>query len=362
MSHQVEKMVFTGKKPWWYGNASQKDAVGIDLGADTITSKQAIEAADLDWLVEKRQAGFQTITPHPVYPVEAWNKAEGECFLIRSSDNSVLGRCTDEYKPFQNTEAFEFLDALVKEGQLLYHTAGSLEGGKCVFILAQTPITWQVIRRSGKTNTHHAFLNCLLGHSGKAGINLQPTEIRVECANTQRWADDTAGREHLNFSIPHRGDIKAKLELAALAIKTLSQQSDGRRQVLQALAQQAMNTDEFIDFATSVFLGLDGEPGVVEEAVAKFYEDATPRSKTILENKVAAVAANFESGQGNEGDSSYDALQAFSEYFDHFDLSHIQDKIEQGKRAAKAVQSSWIGAGAERKSLVYKRLNERLLH
>ena len=31
MSHNVEKMMFTGKKPWWYGNQHQDAAVGVDL-------------------------------------------------------------------------------------------------------------------------------------------------------------------------------------------------------------------------------------------------------------------------------------------------------------------------------------------
>jgi len=372
MSHNVEKMVFTGKSPWWYGNRSQGTAIGTYLGDDAITSEQAMIAADLDWKVDKVTAGYRSLVPRVINLVDGqqvedglvskWTEVEGEKFLVRTKDGqrNVLGRCTDGYQEFQNTEGFAFLDGLVDEGNLLYHTAGSLEGGKFVWILAQTPISWTIKRLSGKEDKHYSFLNCLLGHDGKSSISLIPTNVNVVCANTQGYADSIAERENLIFRIPHRGDIKAKLDLAATAIETLSDRAEGERAILQGFAQQAMNTDEFIDFATSIFLGIDGSKEETEELVSKFYEDATPRSKTILENKVAAVALNFEHGQGNEGASSYDALQAFTEYFDHFNLDHIKDKIEQGKRAAKAVQSSWIGAGAERKSLVYKRLNERL--
>ena len=55
--HLVEKMMFTGKKPWWYGNAHQGDAVGVDLGEGPVTSSEAIEAAGLDWKVSTK--------PHP---------------------------------------------------------------------------------------------------------------------------------------------------------------------------------------------------------------------------------------------------------------------------------------------------------
>lgn len=360
MSHDVEKMMFTGKKqPWWYGNTSQGEAVGTFLGDDAVTSAQAIRAADLEWMALKRPAGYrygETL----YFKKPLWNEVEGECFLVRSSDGQFLGRCTEDYKEFQNSEAFEFLDELVKDGDLLYHTAGSLGQGKRVWILAQTPIQWTIKKRSGKENVHKAFINAMLGHTGNIGISLLPTDVLVVCANTAGWADQKAEGENLVFRISHRGDIKKKLALAAHGLKVMQEQAPARRQVLQAMAQAAMNNEEFIDFATSIFLGLDGDADEIEAGVAKFYEEATPRSKTIMENKVALVTQKFQEGIGNDGDSMYDALNGFTEYFDHFDLDHIKDKIEKGKRAAKAVESSWVGAGAERKALVYKRLKERL--
>ncbi len=355
MSHNVEKMVFTGAKPWWYGNSMQGDAIGVDLGDGPITSRQAIEAAGLDWDVEvvasARRQG----------PI--WVPVSGESFLVRNKDGAtnVLGRASDTYPPFQNREAFSFLDKFVQEGSMLYHTAGSLEGGKRVWILAQTPESWTVKRKSGREDRHHAFINCVLGHDGQAGIALMLTDVRVVCANTAAFAESDANGQKTIYRIAHRGDINAKMALAGQALQATIDQSMARREVLQGLAQHAMDTDEFVDFATSIFLGLDGSQEEVEENLAKFYEEATPRSKTIMENKVAKVAECFLKGQGNEGDSAYDALQGFTEYFDHFDLDHIKDKIEKGRRAAKAVNSAWLGAGAERKALVYKRLRDRLV-
>lgn len=357
MSHNVEKMMFTGKKPWWYGNEHQGDAVGVDLGEGPVTSREAILAAGLDWEVMKVRAGFQHFNEQDEV---VFREVDKECFLVRSTDFSPLGRCTDDYAPLQNAEAFEFLDQLVVDGDLLYHTAGSLEGGERVWILAQTPLSWTIKRRSGRENHHHAFLNCMLGHNGHVGINLMPTDVRVECANTVAFADRAAEKQRLVFRIPHRGDVAAKLALAAKALEVMSAETAERRVALQELAQCAISTDEFIDFATSIFLGLDGEPDQIEEAVAKFYENATPRSKTMMENRVAKVADLFMNGMGNEGDSAYDALHAFSEFDDHFDIDSIRSKVSRGVQAAKAVASSWIGAGAERKALVWKRLNERV--
>lgn len=358
MSHDVEKMMFTGKKPWWYGNAHQGVAVGVDLGENAVNSEVAMKEAGLDWMVNLRQVGFQDPTTLDIDGNPTWREADDQRVIVRSSDQQVLGICTDQYVPYQNAQAFEFLDGLALGGDLLYHTAGSLDQGGRVWILAQTPINWTVRRRSGAENTHHAFLLAMLGHNGNAGISLMPTDVRAECANTCGWAEQKAEGENLKFNIPHRGDISSKMELGALAIEKMYEAAPERREILQQLANRAMRSEEFIDFATSVFLGLDGEQEQVEAAVAKYYEDATDRSKTIMENKVAKVTELFMQGQGNEGDSTLDALNAFTEYFDHFDIGAIKNKVDSGLRAARAVKSSWIGAGAERKSLVFKRLKE----
>ena len=57
---------------------------------------------------------------------------------VRDSDRKVLGVVTDRYKIVQNEEAFSFTDALLGEG-VRYETAGSLQGGKSVWLLAHLP-------------------------------------------------------------------------------------------------------------------------------------------------------------------------------------------------------------------------------
>jgi len=353
MSHNVEKMFFTGKKPWWYGNSSQGEAVGVDLGDGPVTSEEAIAAAGLDWDVIKSPAYFCNAD-------NSFVKADNEMFLLRATDYQVLGRCSDKYQLFQNREAFQFLDCLVEDGNLLYHTAGSLENGKRVWILAQTPEKWQIHRRSGATNTHYAFLLVSIGHDGKSSINIMPTDIRAECANTVGYAEDIAKRSNMIFRISHKGGIIEKLDLATNAIHLMTGETEERRRVLQEFAQNAMTNDEFLDFAVETFLGLDGPKQFNEQKIAHFYESAPPRAQTIMRNKVSKVTDLFHNGQGNEGNTSYDALQAFTEYFDHFDLSHIRDKVERGRRAAKAVSNSWTGNGAETKNLAYKKLAKRV--
>lgn len=356
MSHNVEKMMFTGKRPWWYGNSAQGSAVGVDLGENAVTSEVAIKEAGLDWEVRLSTAGFLEPNLLDVDGKPCWREIAEHKMLTRDIDGAFLGWATDRYKIIQNRTAFEYLDAIVGEGGGRYHTAGSLEGGKRVWILLQTPDSWTIKRRSGATNRHHSFLLNILGHDGGFGYRLLPTDVRAECANTVGFAEQGAAAEFLAFKIGHTGDVKAKLDLAATAIRTMAQLAPERRRVLQELAQAAMTSDEFIDFAVQVFLGIDGDVEEMKATVAKFYTEASQQSQTMMKNRVAAVAQLFEGGMANEGDSAYDALNAFTEYFDHFDIGQTRDKIEAGKKAAKAVTSSWLGIGAERKALAQRKL------
>ena len=50
----------------------------------------------------------------------------------------MLGVVTDRYKVIQNEEAFAFTDTLLGEG-VRYETAGSLQEGRRVWMLARLP-------------------------------------------------------------------------------------------------------------------------------------------------------------------------------------------------------------------------------
>ena len=80
--------------------------------------------AELDWRVLQE----------PVY-TENNELIAGYRVNVRDRDRKVLGVVTDRYKVVQNEEAFTFTDTLLGEG-VRYETAGSLQEGKRVWLLA----------------------------------------------------------------------------------------------------------------------------------------------------------------------------------------------------------------------------------
>lgn len=118
MAAAVETMFSVRVKPW--------HGIGT-IVQDAPDSKEAVRLAGLDWNVEQ-----QGITTNDGVPVPGY-KAN-----VRDLDQKILGVVSDRYQVVQNEEAFAFTDELLGEG-VRYETAGSLQEGRRVFILARLP-------------------------------------------------------------------------------------------------------------------------------------------------------------------------------------------------------------------------------
>ena len=95
----------------------------------------------------------------------------------------------------QNTEAFAFTDALLGEG-VQYETAGSLMGGRKVWLLARLPR--EFIIAGERISPYLVFSNT---HDGSGAVRVAVTPIRVCCNNTLNLALATAQR---SLDSPHR--------------------------------------------------------------------------------------------------------------------------------------------------------------
>lgn len=188
MSANFEKGMFVREKPWHYDESRKEDYAIL---ADYPTSKEALVASGLDW----------EVTQHSIQTMDNIIPIDGYVANLRSTDGKVLGVVTDRYKVVQNTEAFEFTDSLIGEG-CLYDTAGSLNGGKTIWLLAKMPET-EIL--GDKVEPYMCFTN---SHDGKGAIRICMTPIRVVCQNTLNAAFNGAIR---SWNTKHMGDMQSKL-------------------------------------------------------------------------------------------------------------------------------------------------------
>lgn len=185
MSANVESMFYVRETPW--------HGLGTKV-MQAPTSAEALSLAGLDWKVEQE----------PIF-TENDMLISGYRANVRSTDRKVLGVVTDKYKVVQNTEAFAFTDELLGEG-VQYETAGSLMGGRKIWLLARLPKEYYMAGE--KISPYLVFSNT---HDGSGSVKVAITPIRVLCNNTLNLALSTAKR---SFSMIHTGDIREKMKEA----------------------------------------------------------------------------------------------------------------------------------------------------
>lgn len=219
MAANVETMFEVRKMPW--------NGLGTRVIAAP-TSKEALRLAGLDWQVVQE----------PIY-TETEELIEGYKANVRDTDRKVLGVVTDRYKVIQNEEAFAFTDALLGEG-VRYETAGSLQGGKKVWLLAHLP--HEYIISGERISPYLVFSNT---HDGSGAIKVALTPIRVVCNNTLNLALNTAKR---SWSMIHTGDIKEKMQEAKDTLFMAEKYMDALGKEFESLRMKSMTDERVMEF------------------------------------------------------------------------------------------------------------------
>jgi phage/plasmid-like protein (TIGR03299 family) len=188
MSHNInENRMFCVGKAWH--NIGQR----VDK---EVTAKKAIELARLDYQVEKR-------------PIQTDNgiAIDDNFATIRTDTNQVLGIVGNRYHIIQNTQAFDFFDVLVGEGQAIYHSAGALGKGERIWLLTKLP----EIMRIGNEDTVEKYLCLTNSFDGSKALQIYFTPIRVVCQNT---LNVSLKNKSSSISIRHTQNYKSKLDEA----------------------------------------------------------------------------------------------------------------------------------------------------
>lgn len=219
MAANVESMFYVRETPW--------HGLGTRV-MEAPASKEALTLAGLDWKVLQE----------PVY-TQSEEFIKGYKANVRDSDRKVLGVVTDRYKVIQNEEAFSFTDSLLGEG-VRYETAGSLQGGKKVWILARLP--HEYIISGEQISPYLVFSNT---HDGSGAIKVALTPIRVVCQNTLNLALDTARR---SWSMVHTGDVQGKLEEAKNTLFLAERYMASLGREFEALRKKKLSEKQILDY------------------------------------------------------------------------------------------------------------------
>lgn len=215
----VETMFDSRKTPW--------AGLGKEI-SNAATSKDAIKLAGLDWNV------IQT----DVLSEATGLKIPGFKANIRDIDQKTLGIVTGRYKIVQNEEAFAFTDALLGEG-VTYETAGSLQSGKKVWMLAK--LEGRMITDE-KIDPFLVFTN---SHDGKGSVRVAITPVRVWCQNTLNLALSQAERQ---WACKHTGRIDEKLVEAKYTLQNTEKYLKALEAEFGKMKLKRLDNDKVVKF------------------------------------------------------------------------------------------------------------------
>lgn len=223
--HNIETM-FYAKSPVWHGLGIRTD--------EALNSKDALRMSGLDWTVDQHEV------------VVDGSRVPNYKANVRSSDGKVLGIVSDRYKIVQNTDAFEFTDAIINNGdiEVKYETAGSLSNGKRVWLLAKMPNTTIL---GDTVEPYMVFTNT---HDGSGAIKVAMTPTRVVCQNTLTLALNTAKR---TWTSKHMGDMESKMHEAQVTLGLAKAYMEEFEEMAEILQQKHISDNSLADFMELAF-------------------------------------------------------------------------------------------------------------
>ena len=234
MAHMIETMFSVREKPW--------HGLGT-IVMEAPASAEALKLAGLDW----------EVVQEPVY-TDNRELIKGYRANVRSSDRRVLGVVSDRYKVVQNTDAFSFTDELLGKG-VKYETAGSLQEGKKVWLLARLPKEYVIAGE--RISSYLVFSNT---HDGSGSVKVAVTPVRVVCNNTLNLALETAKR---SFSMIHTGNIHDKIQEARDTLFMAENYMDNLGIEFEQLRRQKM-TDAQVKEYIELLLPMEKEPTPIQ--------------------------------------------------------------------------------------------------
>lgn len=236
MAHDIEidkngtASFFAGEgKPAWHGLGTVIEGLA--------TAQEALELSGLDWTVSLKPVQFldEDGTAHSI---------PDRLSVNRSTDNRSLGIVSKGYRPFQNAEVFEFMDNIIDSGEANFTTAGSLNGGKRVFMTAKIGDTFEVAE-----DQHDSYLFVYSSHDGTKSLTAAVTTVRVVCQNTATLALRQAKNK---WTLRHKATLEGKKVEAMETLGLTYKYQSAFDEEVKRLLDIEVSKDRFIEVVSGV--------------------------------------------------------------------------------------------------------------
>jgi len=279
------------------------------------------------WNVRKIALQGVEITERGVTKVDAGDKYMTVRTNPVTGATEYLGIVGEDYRVVQNEQVTETLNLLVDESGAHFETAGSMRGGKSVFVTMKLP---KAMRIAGVDDLD-LYLAATTSHDGTASLRLDGTPVRIVCANTQRLAYK---RSRASYTFRHTSNVTNKIAEARQALGLMWKAFDAFETEAEKMINESLTMGEF------------------EKVVAQLWpvaEDASEASKNTAKQRTATLRYLIRDADTQKAikGTRWAGYQAITEYLDHFAPAKSDTM-----RATRAL----TGTGAELKSRAFELL------
>lgn len=226
MKGNVESMLSVGDLPW--------HNEGVNIPKDkSITMDEALKLSGLDWTVSLHDMYYQL-------PTGEFRTYDKHKVIARDSDGMPYGVPTGKYKPLNNFDAFDWVNALFDYGAKV-ETAGALDNGGCVWILIKMGENFKIVG-----DEYIDYLMLANWHDGKHSVSVTKTNVRVVCLNTF----NKAIRDAFNrWNCKHMGDMRGKLAEATEALELNNSFRAAQIAYAESMATKKVSNQVILDLA-----------------------------------------------------------------------------------------------------------------
>jgi phage/plasmid-like protein (TIGR03299 family) len=306
------------REPGWHNLGTVVD--------DKLTAEEAIKSAELDWTVELHPIQSTVFTDSGIEVVNVPDKFAVVRKHPLKDNRDALGVVGNRYTPIQNREVFRFLDALT-DGGATYETAGSMDGGRKVFMTMKMPSS---ILIDGKDKSD-MYLFATTSHDGSFSLNVSLTAVRVVCYNTWRMARRASEFKH---TIRHTANSNKSIVKAREVMSMTFEYAGWLQEQADKLAEIPVFAHDAIDFVDELF----PYPKDITQNMHKLdLREQTVKHNIDEKRKTLKDLYLFSPGQQHVQGNAWGLFNAVTEYADYYSNTRAKVGLKAVRRAERQV-------------------------
>lgn len=292
--------------------------------AGAMTAREVMDTAYLaGWNVRKLPLTATALDDNGVTAITLPDRSATARTNPKTGQVEYLGVVGTGYTPVQNEEHCDLLNTLVDATGAHFETAGSLSGGREVFVTMKLP---QTLRVAGTDEIDLYIAGCN-SHDGSSAFRLLVTPTRIVCANTLAFALHDA---RTSYSIRHTAGAKGKIAEARVALGLIWQYVEQFEKAAERMINEELTLGEF-DRVCAQLWPLENDP--------------SPRTQSNADQRTGRLRYLFRDAdtQATIRGTRWAGLQAIVEYLDHYAPAKTAEV-----RAHRVLTSSDLAATKQR--------------